>query len=185
MVFRKASARRSALLFAVLVSALLCGCAGGPVLDADLSARSKDPAGLVTGLPAQGETVCIASGAGNSSEFDLALRRALHDHGYRAVFLQPAEEPDAKRCRFFLALTGARVWTPGDLPARIALDYRDLYTGETQRAVWRRTPAEQALRRQGTGEGTDGAPNPLVSGLYGDVNLIMRHLVDQLFPFVH
>lgn len=184
MVSRKASARMSALLSAVFAAALLCGCAGGPVLDADLSARSEDPAGLVTGLPAQGETVCLAPGTENSSEYELALRRALHDHGYRAVFLQPAEEPDAKRCRFHLVLTGARVWTPGDLPAKIALDYRDLYTGETQRALWRRTPAEQAWRRTGAGSTEDDAANPLVSGLYGDVNLIMRHLVDQLFPFV-
>lgn len=77
---------------------------------------------------------------------------------------------------------------PGDPPSMVALDYRDLYTGETQRAVWKLDRAATAWRR--VSADSNGVPyrtdvqNLLVTPAVGDFELILRDLVDQLFPAV-
>lgn len=159
---------------------LLSGCASEFQRASVLDARAEDPQGLISGIPAEGERVCLAAGSYHSTELDISVHRALRDRGYNVTFLKGYEEPDPRRCRFFVAISGSAMSTPGDLPAAITLDYRDLFTGETQRAVWRRKPCGAPNGWHRAAE--DGTANALLAGAWGDLDLITRNLVDQLFP---
>ena len=142
----------AASLFAALF--MLGGCASDFYAPADLSARSKDPQGLISGLPAAGEAVCLTAASDHSPTIDIAVRRALRDRGYRAVMLAPDERPQPKQCRFIVAVSGEGAMMPGDPPLMVALDYRDLYTGETQRAVWKLNHSANAWRRASDAAGS-------------------------------
>lgn len=158
----------------------LSGCTAEFQRASVLDARAEDPQGLISGIPAEGEKVCLAAGSYHSTELDISVHRALRDRGYIVTFLKSYEEPDPRRCRFFVAISGSEMSTPGDLPAAITLDYRDLFTGETQRAVWRRNPCGPLNGWHRAAE--DGAANALLAGVWGDLDLITHNLVDQLFP---
>lgn len=159
---------------------LLSGCASEFQRASVLDARAEDPQGLVSGIPAEGERVCLAAGSYHSTELDISVHRALRDRGYNVTFLKGYEEPNPRCCRFFVAISGSEMTTPGDLPAALTLDYRDLYTGETQRAVWRRDPGASLHGWHRASH--EGSPNALLAGAWGDLDLITRNLVDQLFP---
>ena len=160
--------------------ALLTGCASEFQRESVLDARAEDPEGLISGIPAEGEKVCLAAGSFHSTELDISVHRALRDRGYIVTFLKGYEEPNPRRCRFLVAISGSEMSTPGDLPQSITLDYRDLFTGETQRSVWRRDPGTSAAGwRQASHK---ASPNALLAGAWGDLDLITRNLVDQLFP---
>ena len=167
---------------------LLGGCTTNVQQPADLSARSHDPRGLISGLPAAGEAVCLTAASDHSPTIDIAVRQALRDRGYKAVMLSAQESPRPKQCRFLVAVSGRGAMLPGDPPSMAALDYRDLYTGETQRAVWKLDRAATAWRRASAD--SNGVPyrtdvqNLLVTPAVGDFELILRDLVDQLFPAV-
>lgn len=168
---------------AALCALALAGCAADAGRPADLSARSSDPQGLISGLPASGEAVCLAATADRQPVLDLQVRRALADRGYRVLMLAPGEVPSPKRCRFLVTVTGGRTATPADLPDAIELDYFDLYTGESQRAKWRREANLNGWRRASALQVQAGAPNnPLLSVPAMDCELIVRNLVDRLFP---
>ena len=104
------------------------------------------------------------------------VQRGAHA-AYQTVAFQVGE---SRRCRFFVAISGSEMSTPGDLPASITLDYRDLFTGETQRSVWRRDPGTTASGWRRASQ--KASPNALLAGAWGDLDLITRNLVDQLFP---
>lgn len=168
---------------AAFAAALIAGCAS-QTEPARLSARTADPDGMLSGLPARGETVCLAAASEERSSLELAVRRALADRGYRVSFLAPEEEPNPKRCRFFVTMTASRMSNPSDLPSEITLDYRDLYNGETQRANWRRD-SRAAEARAAVKSGNDvvkSFESPLLTPGYADFELTVRNLVDQLFP---
>lgn len=162
---------------------MLSGCASDFQRESVLDARAEDPQGLISGIPAQGEKVCLAAGSFHSTELDISVHRALRDRGYIVTFLKCYEEPNPRRCRFFVAISGSEMSTPGDLPASITLDYRDLFTGETQRSVWRRDPGTTASGWRHASQ--KASPNALLAGAWGDLDLITRNLVDQLFPEQH
>ena len=61
---------------------LLGGCTTNVQQPADLSARSHDPRGLISGLPAAGEAVCLTAASDHSPTIDIAVRQALRDRGY-------------------------------------------------------------------------------------------------------
>lgn len=126
---------------------LLGGCTTNVQQPADLSACLHDPRGLISGLPAAGEAVCLTAASDHSPTIDIAVRQALRDRGYKAVMLSAQESPRPKQCRFLVAVSGRGAMLPGDPPSMVALDYRDLYTGETQRAVWKLDRAATAWRR--------------------------------------
>lgn len=109
---------------------LLGGCTTNVQQPADLSARSHDPRGLISGLPAAGEAVCLTAASDHSPTIDIAVCQALRDRGYKAVMLSAQESPRPKQCRFLVAVSGRGAMLPGDPPSMVALDYRDLYTGE-------------------------------------------------------
>ena len=56
---------------------LLGGCTTNVQQPADLSARSHDPRGLISGLPAAGEAVCLTAASDHSPTIDIAVRQAL------------------------------------------------------------------------------------------------------------
>lgn len=183
-----------AALCAALGAALLAGCAAEGQRSASLAARAADPAGLVSGLPAQGEAVCLVS-VGEHPYIDLAVRRAIADRGYRVRLTAPGATIDAQACRFAVTVSAGRAPNPSELPKKISLDFRDFYTGETLRAGWTRDDAKPAyLRRTSSGAidssglsssglGAGRHPgNALIAGQYGDPDLIVQNLVDQLFP---
>lgn len=176
----------AAALLSLAAAALLTGCSGAEPRRAVLDARSQDAAGLTSGMPARGEKVCLASASGRSTGLEIAVRRALADRGYGTVFLAPEEEPPAKRCRFSLAVSVTETRIPGEMPRFITLDYRDLYTSETQRAIWRRdlAPGTPAWRRTAQCAHDDAAPANSLLGAWGDVDRVVGNLVDQLFPLV-
>ena len=80
---------------------LLGGCTTNVQQPADLSARSHDPRGLISGLPAAGEAVCLTAASDHSPTIDIAVRQALRDRGYKAVMLSAQESPRPKQCRLF------------------------------------------------------------------------------------
>ena len=80
---------------------LLGGCTTNVQQPADLSARSHDPRGLISGLPAAGEAVCLTAASDHSPTIDIAVRQALRDRGYKAVMLSAQESPRPKQCRCF------------------------------------------------------------------------------------
>lgn len=147
--------------------------------------RSSVSEQVGTGLPAEGASVCLESD-GRNAALEVLLRSAVVDRGYRVVMQQSsARGEDA--CRFFVVLRASRARL-GEMPKSISLDFRDVYTGETQRAQWRREEAAaprylcSGHGSQGSLTGADGASNALIAGPYGDPAMIMRSLVDQLFP---
>ncbi len=167
----------------------LAGCANDP-FDArkGLSARLSDPDGLVSGLPARGEEVCLITSGRHSQSLDVVLRSALVDRGYRVVMLKPGEEPNAKVCRFAVAIHADRGANFAQLPQTLSLDYRDFYTGEAQRAGWKR-PAAAAEARQGflhaassESNRVSGVENVFLTPSCGDPDSVIRNLVDRLFP---
>ncbi len=169
-------------------AALLSGCAseGQPV--GSLTAKASDPVGLVSGLPARGEAVCLVS-VGEHPYIDLAVRRAIADRGYRVRLTAPGAPIDARACRFAVTVSAGRAPNPSELPKKISLDFRDFYTGETLRAGWTRDDAKPAyLRRTASDLSSSGlgagrhAGNALIAGQYGDPDRIVQNLVDQLFP---
>ena len=161
----------AAALLSLAAAALLTGCSGAEPRRAVLDARSQDAAGLTSGMPARGEKVCLASASGRSTGLEIAVRRALADRGYGTVFLA-------------VSVTATRI--PGEMPRFITLDYRDLYTSETQRAIWRRdlAPGTPAWRRTAQCAHDDAAPANSLLGAWGDVDRVVGNLVDQLFPLV-
>lgn len=179
--------RTAALCMLGSMAALLAaGCATEPAETADLAARSSDPRGLLTGLPAAGEKVCLSAASDHPSVLDISVRRALRDCGYDAVILPQGEEPKPKRCRFAVTIYAGAAPSPADLPDAVALEYRDFYTGETQRASWRKSLEPMAWRRAVAPRhvSVSAQNNLLVSSSWGDMDMIVRELVDQLFPAV-
>lgn len=162
---------------------ILAGCTAAPQ-DPGLQARANDPAGLVSGIPARGENVCLAAAPGLSGDVAIAVRGALSDRGYETRFLLPGEQPSAKACRFLVTVSGAALRMPGTLPRYLAVDYRDLFTGEAQRAEWTREgdgtsrPGGSAFLRPDAA----AAGNPLAPGAWGNLDWIVGKLVDRLFP---
>ena len=51
---------------------LLGGCTTNVQQPAELSARSHDPRGLISGLPAAGEAVCLTAASDHSPTIDIA-----------------------------------------------------------------------------------------------------------------
>lgn len=149
------------------------------------SPKTADARGGV-GLPAEGASVCLQSD-GTQAALDVLLRSAVVDRGYRVVMTDAAASTSGEACRFFLVLRASRA-KMGEMPASISLEFRDVYTGEAQRAQWRRdklaVPAYMraayvADDRRGV---SDAGSNALIAGPYGDPAMIVRSLVDQLFP---
>lgn len=149
------------------------------------SPKAADARGGV-GLPAEGASVCLQSD-GSQAALDVLLRSAVVDRGYRVVMTDAAASTSREACRFFLVLHASRA-KMGEMPASIALDFRDVYTGETQRAQWRRDKLAVPgyLRAAHAADDRSSAPeaggNALIAGPYGDPAMIVRSLVDQLFP---
>ena len=73
---------------------MLSGCASDFQRESVLDARAEDPQGLISGIPAQGEKVCLAAGSFHSTELDISVHRALRDRGYIVTFLKGYEEPN-------------------------------------------------------------------------------------------
>lgn len=178
MLLRKV-VTRVALAAIAFTPLLLTGCAT-ELQDAQLSARNHDPEGLVTGIPARGENVCLGAASGVSSDIDIAVRRSLTDRGYGTTFLSVGEQPSAKTCRFYVTISATALRVPGTVPRRLAIDYRDLYTGETQRAEWTRdgVEARSAFLRASPSSGCE----TFMPSAWGDVDRIVGNLVDRLFP---
>lgn len=85
---------------------LLGGCTTNVQQPADLSARSHDPRGLISGLPAAGEAVCLTAASDHSPTIDIAVRQALRDRGYKAVMLSAQESPRPKTVPLFSCCFG-------------------------------------------------------------------------------
>ena len=56
---------------------LLGGCTTNVQQPADLSARSHDPRGLISGLPAAGEAVCLTAASDHSPTIDIAAAKTV------------------------------------------------------------------------------------------------------------
>lgn len=168
---------RAAALCALATLLSLSGCAGDPQTFSYYSRDDALPAATASGLPEPGSTVCLASAGGYPAALDVFLRRALTDRGYRVVM----EAPRSGVCRFQVLMTARAGANPGELPQWMSLDFRDLYTGETQHADWRRSEVRPAfIRTHSALSPSDGSA--LIAGPYVDPAMIVTNLVDQLFP---
>ena len=172
------ASRLSCLSAAVLSLAMaLSGCASDP----QHSYYERDaaiPAATASGLPEQGASVCLSSTARSASTLEVFLRRAIADRGYRVVMLNPGESAISDVCRFHVIFSTDGDVRSGELPRAITRDFRDFYTGESQHADWRRADTHPSFMRTTADQGA----SMLIAGPYGDPAMIIRNLVDQLFP---
>ena len=184
------SAKRATSLVTVLTAAVgiagllaVSGCASDPQTLSYYNRDAAIPVSTASGLPEKGASVCLSSTGRRFSSFEVFLRRAIADRGYRVVMLNPGETLStdiSEVCRFHVIFSAFGEANPGEMPRAITLDFRDFYTGESQHADWRRADNPPGFMR--TGAKGDAKQSPLIAGPYGDPDMIIRNLVDQLFP---
>ena len=113
--------------------------------------------------------ICVISKGEHSPVFDITLMRTLRDRGFNPEFIERGQPAAAKRCRIIVTFTSGTVNIPLEAPADMALGFVDTYTGESYHvSASRRKPAE---------------PKSLFFGRpQADPSVMIRHLVDRLFP---
>lgn len=166
--------KKTLCILSLGLMSLLVGCSD--LTPVTLNAKASDPQGLVSGLPAAGENICLQSAGMSDAYLDLVTRTALDDHGFNVIWLNHDMDPTVT-CRFVVTLTTQMSVTHLNTPNLIVLDYQDRFTGETQRAMWRRpgtqTPVSGDMQH---------VSNLLLPRNYFEPERVIRNLVDQLFP---
>lgn len=154
----------------VLAAALmLAGCASAPT-----------PEAAAVPQKAERPLLCLTSAGSAHPALDIAVRRAFADRGYPVRWVDDAREISSRTCRYVFSLSVGPARNPSELPDFISLEYRDAYTGESNRVSWKKMSVGSFMRV--TAGAADAGNNAFLTGFYDDPDRIVRGLVDRILP---
>lgn len=156
----------------------LVGCAFAP--------GESDEASLIKHAETASQTgdrsmLCLTTHGSADPALEIAVRRALADRGWDVRWYEDPREATSRTCRFMVSLSSGQARNPSELPDFIAVEYRDAYTGESDRAYWKKRSGYGLMRA--AAETLPLGDNALLTGYYDDPERIVRGLVERLIPF--